>query len=215
VIAVATGSQPLSSGAASIFHDLRNPLATIHASAQLLAREELSPAQIRRIARNVYSASSRMGALLEELLDRNTGCEMHKQATDVRALVECAVDTIAITAEFQGVAIEQDVPAGLIADLDWRRVKSVLVNLLVNALEVMPSGGAIRITAAAERDSVLAQVRDTGPGIAPEIQDRIFEPFVTAGKPRGGEIWAESSPRGACFSFRLPLTTDPRRHASR
>jgi len=211
--------------AASIVHDLRNPLATIHGGAEMLAREGLSPGQIRRLARNVYSASLRMGELLEEFLDRSRGGGIDKRPADVSALVQCAVDTIATSAEFQRVRILQDVQRSLIADLDWRRMKRVLINLLVNALEVMPNGGVLRIVAYADKGSVLMQVRDTGPGIAPEMQDRLFQPFATAGKPNGiglglaiahqvvldhgGDMWVKSSERGACFSFRLPAAIPP------
>jgi signal transduction histidine kinase len=97
----------------------------------------------------------------------------------------------------------------------------VLVNLFVNALDVMTSGGIIRVSAIPERRSVLIKVRDTGPGIAPEIRDRLFQPFATAGKAgglglglyfsrqavidHGGQIWVESGSHGACFAFRLPM----------
>ena len=106
--------------------------------------------------------------------------------------------------------------------LDRQRILRVLVNLLVNALEVMPDGGAIRISAHLENHSIRITVRDTGPGIAPEIRDRIFQPFVTAGKAgglglglafsrqavvdHGGRMWLESGGAGACFSFCLPST---------
>jgi signal transduction histidine kinase len=223
LVSTASRSTGSLSAAVSIVHDLRNPLAAIHGSAEMLAREGLSPIQIRRLARNVYSASIRMRELLEEFLDQSKDCDLDKQPTHVGSLVECAVEAIATSAEFQCVHVAQDVPRSLVVDLDRRRMQRVLVNLLANALEAMPDGGAIRIAAAANLDSVLMQVRDTGPGIAPEIRDRLFRPFVTAGKPRGtglglaiarqvvldhgGEMWAESSPRGACFSLRLPAAT--------
>ena len=107
--------------AVSIVHDLRNPLATIHGGAEMLAREGLSPTQIRRLARNVYSASIRMGELLEEFLDRSRGGDFDKRPTELSALVGCAVDTIATIAEFQCVRIAQDVTGSLIVDLDRRR----------------------------------------------------------------------------------------------
>ncbi len=81
----------------------------------------------------------------------------------------------------------------------------------------MPKGGTIRVTAESDLGSVLIRVRDTGPGIAPEIWDRLFQPFTTVGKPNGvglglassrqavlnhaGEMWAKSSPKGASFRF--------------
>ena len=86
----------------------------------------------------------------------------------------------------------------------------------------MPDGGTIRISALLEHRSVLIKVRDTGPGIAPEIRDRMFQPFVTAGKAgglglglafsrqavidHGGRMWVESGSAGACFAICLPTT---------
>jgi len=89
-----------------------------------------------------------------------------------------------------------------------------------NALESMTGGGVITVSAAAEPDSVVVTVSDTGLGIAPEIRSRLFQPFVTARKKsglglglalarqavvdHGGDMWADSSESGASFLFRLP-----------
>jgi signal transduction histidine kinase len=210
---------------ASIVHDLRNPLAAIHGGAEMLAGSILSQAQVQRIARNVYCASVRMRELLEEFLHQSSRAEKKIEFTYVGELVTGAVAKIAISAEFQSVRIFQAVPEGLAISVDGHRIHRVLVNLLVNALDAMPHGGSVHISAVSERGSVLIRVRDTGPGIALEISDRLFQPFVTAGKPdgiglglafsrqavldHGGEMWAESSPQGACFTVRLPLTSEP------
>ena len=86
----------------------------------------------------------------------------------------------------------------------------------------MPDGGRIGISAYAEDGFVVVEVRDSGPGIAPEIRDSLFEPFVSAGKrnglglglalarqtvlDHGGDMWVESDAgSGACFRLRLPL----------
>ena len=130
------------------------------------------------------------------------------------------MDKIAVAAEGQSVRIVRNVPENLVITLDRQRIERVLVNLLVNSLEAMPGGGSIRITAISERGSVLIQVRDTGPGIAPEMRDRLFRAFATSGKAgglglglalsrqavldHGGEMWAESPTEGACFSVSLP-----------
>lgn len=111
-------------------------------------------------------------------------------------------------------------PENLVIAVDRRRIQRVLVNLFVNALEVMPHGGTIRVSAVLEQDSVLIKVRDTGPGIAAEIRERLFQPFATAGKAsglglglafsrqavidHGGRMWAEPASPGACFAFCLP-----------
>jgi len=206
----------------SIVHDLRNPLAAIQGSAEMLVGTRLSHPQVDRIARTVYCASVRMRELLDEFLDRSRTGEKEIESSDLRELVADAVAKIAISAEFQSVNIVQAVPEGLEIALDRYRIHRVLVNLLVNALEAMPNGGTIYVSAISDGGSVLIRVRDTGPGISPEIRERLFQPFATAGKvngvglglafsrqaviEHGGDMWAESSHQGACFSFRLPET---------
>jgi len=215
----------------SFVHDLRNPLAAIHGSAEILVRSSLSQPQVHRLARNMYSASIRMTELLQQCLEQSQGRDRKFELFDLRDVVTSAVERVAVSAEFQSVRIEQDVPQSLLVAIDRQRIHRVLVNLLANALEVMPHGGAIHISAVAERRSVLIRVRDTGPGIAPEIRDRLFQPFATAGKvngiglglafsrqaviDHGGEIWSESPSRGACFVIRLPRTMAKPRAASR
>lgn len=220
-----TGAEPVSSHPAvsiSILHDFRNPMATIRAASEILVEASSSDPHIHRIARNVQVASTRMQALLDDFFDQYVGGRRDPRATDVRDLVANAVDWIRERAEAQAVQILQDLPAGLTLCLDRQRIERVLVNVFCNALEVMPDGGAIEISALSEPHAVLIQVRDTGPGIATEVSGRLFDPFVTAGKPggiglglassreaiidHGGEIWAESSGRGAVFSMRLPKT---------
>jgi len=206
----------------SIVHDLRNPLSTILGSAEVLISSRLSEPQVHRLARNMYGASIRIKELLDEVLTRFRGTERGVEPTDLRELVTSAVDKIALAAGAQSVQIVQDVPENLVIPLDRQRILRVFVNLLVNALDVMLDGGTIRISALLENHSVRITVRDTGPGIAPEIRDRIFQPFATAGKAsglglglafsrqavidHGGRMWLESGGAGACFAFCLPRT---------
>jgi signal transduction histidine kinase len=219
MITASEETAPLSA-VVSMVHDLRNPLATIHGSAEMLAGARLSQLQVHRLARNMYCASVRMRELLEEFLDRSTVVSKEREPSDTRELVASAVGKISAAAEFQSVHVVMVVPEGLIVAVDRRLIRRVLVNLLVNALEAMPNGGTIRIAAIAEGSSILIRIRDTGPGITPEIRGRLFQPFATAGKAdgiglglafsqqvvtdHGGKIWVESTKRGACFAFRLP-----------
>jgi signal transduction histidine kinase len=169
----------------------------------------------------MYGATIRMKELLDEFFSRYRGADS-KESFGLRDLVANAVDRIALIAESQSVRVIQDVPENLTIGADRQRMRGVFVNLLVNALEVLPHGGTVRISAMATGESILIQVRDTGPGICPKIRDRLFQPFVTAGKPNGlglglawsrqtvidhgGEMWAEpdSNRSGACFAVRLP-----------
>lgn len=212
----------------SIVHDLRNPLTAIHGSAEILIRSRLSGPQVQRVARNLYAASVRMKELLDEFLTRCRRNDDGVELSDLRELVAGAVDEIALLAESQSVQIVQNVPENLVIAVDRQRIQRIFVNLFVNALDVMPDGGTIRISAIRQGHSVLIKVRDTGPGIAPGIRDRLFQPFATAGKvnglglglalsrqaaiDHGGEIWAESSSQGACFAVLLTsIPTTPSR----
>jgi signal transduction histidine kinase len=214
----------------SFAHDLRNPLAAIHISAEMLVRSSLSRPQMHRLAQNMYCASVRMRELLEQCLDRGRYAERKFEVAELHDVVAGAVERIAVSAEFQSVNIVQEVAVGLLVSMDRQRIHRVLMNLLVNGLEVMPRGSTIHISAVSGRRSVFLRVRDTGPGICPEIRDRLFQPFATAGKTygvglglafsrqvaidHGGEIWAESSRRGASFVIRLPRIIARRRTSS-
>lgn len=209
--------------AIAIVHDLRNPLSAIHGCAEMLIDSGLSKDQVHRIAQNMHGASVRMRELLEEFLERCRETKQRRESSDVRELVTNAVGVISHTAVVQSVQIIREIPAGLKIVVDRNRVRRVLVNLFVNALEAMPGGGTLHISAVSEPDTVLVKVRDTGPGIDPEIRSRLFQPFATAGKAggvglglttslqtildHGGDLWAEPSARGACFAFRLPRTS--------
>jgi two-component system sensor kinase FixL len=135
------------------------------------------------------------------------------------ALAAC--DSLAAAAEHQGIAVLLEIPSEIEVPLERSRVERVFANLIGNALEAMPSGGEVRITAELRDGAAVVSVQDNGPGIAPEIRSQLFQPFVSAGKrnglglglalsrqtviDHGGDMWVESRPsRGARFSFRLP-----------
>jgi signal transduction histidine kinase len=208
--------------AMSVVHDLRNPLTTIHTGAEMLNASELSREQVRRLARNICAASVTIQQLLEDYVDICRTREARAVAYNLRRLVANCIDRIEDRAGVQSVTVAYDVPADLMLTMDYRRIVSVLGNLLDNALEAMPAGGSIHISAVVAENWAVLKVLDTGSGIAPEIRDRLFEPFVTARKPNGwglgltharqaiqqhgGEIWLEDSPGwGTCFAFSLPL----------
>ncbi len=208
--------------ATSVVHDLRNPLAAVYGGAEMLMYAQLSEEQIKRLARNMYQASQRIQGLLQELLDVSRGKPGEVTPQNLHDLVTDVVHSFAATAEAQSVKIELDVPEDLEVPLDQHRIRRVFMNLMGNAIEAMPQGGTLTISAKDKGGSVLVDVRDTGPGIAPEIRDRLFQPFVTARKAtglglglalarqavmdHGGDMWANPTlAQGACFSFRLPL----------
>jgi signal transduction histidine kinase len=207
----------------SIVHDLRNPLAAIYGGAEMLVDADLPPAHVKRLAGNIYRASRRIQELLSDLLNVSRGKSQAAEICRLREVASAACDSLAPIAEAQGVSVIQDVPPEIELPLERSRMERAFVNLVGNALEAMPDGGEVRISARIVDGAVLVEVKDTGPGIAPEIRSQLFQPFVSAGKrnglglglalsrqtvlEHGGDMWVESAPgQGARFVFSLPLT---------
>ena len=206
----------------SIVHDLRNPLAAIYGGAEMLIDAELSPEQVQRLAGNIYRSSRRMRELLQELVDAGRGTPTGAEVCRLKEIVTAASEVYAGAAETQSVALEIDIPEEIELPLERARMERVFLNLIDNALEAMPSGGRLSIAAETRDHSVVVRVQDTGPGIAPEIRARLFEPFATVGKKNGvglglafshqtvldhgGELWADAQAgQGARFFVKLPL----------
>ena len=205
----------------SIVHDLRNPLAAIYGGAEMLVDAELPPANVKRLAGNIYRASRRMQELLQDLLNVSRGKGSAPEICRLREVALAACEDLASEAEQQSVTLVLEIPAEIEVPLERSRMERAFANLVGNALEAMAGGGEVRITAELQDGSVVVHVEDTGPGIAQEIRAQLFQPFVSAGKrnglglglalsrqtvlDHGGDMWVQSAPgRGARFSFRLP-----------
>jgi signal transduction histidine kinase len=205
----------------SIVHDLRNPLAAVYGGAEMLVDADLNPPQVKRLAANIYRASRRIQELLQDLLNVSRGSSRGAEVCKLRDVAAAGCESLQASADAQHVEVQIRIPDEIELPLERNRMERVFSNLVGNALEMMPDGGRVQISAATEDGCVVADVRDTGPGIAPEIRGSLFEPFVSAGKKNGlglglalarqtvldhgGDLWAESEPgHGACFRLRLP-----------
>lgn len=208
--------------ASSIVHDLRNPLAAIYGGAEMMVDTDLQPHQVKRLASNIYRSSRRIQEMLNDLLQLTRGGSKQRESCALREVVEAAVRETEPAAQSQHVAISMQLPGGLSVALDRARMERVFLNLLANAIEALPSGGEIAITATRGQDHVRIEIADTGPGIDPAIREQLFQPFVTHGKKNGlglglalsrqsilehnGEIWVEDQASGgARFVIQLPL----------
>jgi signal transduction histidine kinase len=205
----------------SIVHDLRNPLAAIYGGAEMLVDTDLSPEQVRRLAANIYKASRQIQSLLQELGDVRVGRTQGREVCRLREVVMAAYETLATTAEANGVSVSIEVPAEIELPLDRSPMERVFQNLLGNAIEAMPDGGSVSVIARVLGSAIEVSVEDTGPGIPKAIAGHLFEPFVTAGKKNGmglglalsrktvlshgGEMWTEDKADGARFVLRLPV----------
>src|SRR5581483_2255483 len=206
---------------ASIVHDLRNPLAAIYGGSEMLVDRELPAGHVKRLATNIYQASRRIQEMLQDLLDVSRGKNRPMEVCRLREAASAACDALGPAAQAQHVSLNLSIPLEIELPLDRGRMERAFVNLISNALEAMPDGGEVRLSAVVQDSSVLVEVTDNGPGISPEIRSRLFQPFVSAGKrtglglglaltrqtvlDHGGDMWVESGRgEGATFCFRLP-----------
>jgi signal transduction histidine kinase len=217
----------------SVSHELRTPLTSIRSFSEILQDyEDLSPEERVEFAGIIREESQRLGEMIDELL--NLAKLAHGQADGAPAsfrlgpLVERACRLFQQQADERNVELVQDVPEDLPPVLaDEMGLARVLRNLVSNAFKFTPEGGRVDVSVrAAEDDGVVVSVSDTGVGIRPEDQERIFERFtqvrnqLTDKTPGtgiglaickelverwGGDIWVESTPgQGSTFSFRVP-----------
>ena len=183
---------------AAVSHDLKNPLTIIRAHAQLVQRQlgKLDPAIAAPLIERlgvVVSATDRMNQLLGDLLDHarlQTGesLELLPQPTDLVALLRRLASQWDRLSDKHEFAVEASMEA-LTVDVDPRRFERVLENLLSNAVKYSPDGGkvilAIALDQAAEPESVLVAVRDSGIGVPAADLPHIFEPYQRGGNVRG------------------------------
>jgi signal transduction histidine kinase len=204
----------------SIVHDLRNPVAAICAAAEVLKELDLGPAQVQQLATNIFRAAERMRELLADLNTVTHGNRPTTEICDIGEVIAAASDAASATAKNHNVEVLLHLSKGTELPLIRSRMERVFFNLIANSIEAMPNGGRLHIVCRRANNYVLIELEDTGPGIPRRIRDRLFEPFVTAGKQdglglglalsrhtvinHGGDIWTEPA-GGARFVIRLPL----------
>jgi PAS domain S-box-containing protein len=216
---------------AVVSHDLRNPLGTISAAAELVLDLDL-PAEKRDEQLHIVRRSSiRMARLIEDLLDVSRieagGIAVEPQSVEVDALVREAVELHELQARERDLHLVSDVEPGIPSALcDHERTLQILFNLLGNALKHTPPGGRVTVSARPEpAGCVTISVADTGEGIAPDDVPRIFDRFcqlrsrqgrsgvglglaIVKGlvEAQGGQVWVESEVgKGSVFHFTLPV----------
>lgn len=214
----------------NVSHELRTPLAGIRAAAETLQEGAIDdrPAAIEFMG-HILRETDRLTQLVEELLElsriESGAAPMTFSQIDAAILVRATVGRFAQQAERAGLTLIADVPDAPLAVIgDSERLERALGNLVANAIKFTDTGGAVTLRAASEDDDVALSVADTGIGIEPEQQVRVFERFFKGDKGRGaggtglglaivkhivlahgGTVSVESRPgRGATFTLRLP-----------
>jgi signal transduction histidine kinase len=196
---------------AAVAHGLGTPLAAIKALAQL-ARLDAPAGPLGDRLDQVVAETDRLADRMRALLRYGRPVEQRRVPTALDAAVGSALDGLRPRCAARRVTLDVAVPADLPkVRLDPARFEEALLCLAGNALEAMPSGGQLRVAAAADGAALQLVVEDTGPGIPPAVLARVFEPFFTT-KPNGtglGLAIAKKLLEGA--GGRLALTSEPGR----
>ncbi len=209
--------------AAGVAHELRNPLMSIKMLVQTGLEGDPPSGMPPEDLRVVEAEVRRMEGYIRTFLDFARPPRSERRSADMGEVVRRAVTLTEGRARRQGVVLDTRLPPEpVVLEIDPEQVQQVLVNLLLNALDALPGGGAVEVVVAppAEGRPVEVRVRDDGPGIDPPVLARLFEPFVTGREDgvglglsickrlveaHGGEIRADPAPGGGTVvSFTLP-----------
>ena len=173
----------LQSVGAKVAHELKNPLASIKGLCQLVSRTPESERTQERLA-VVSSEISRMETILNEYLSFSRPLEdLKPESLDLSALASDVIDVLAGRADQANVTLEIEGSATLVHG-DPRRLKEALINLVANAIEATPGGGAVKLRVRVTGANIMLEVADTGRGIAPEDLERLGTSFFTT-RPNG------------------------------
>jgi len=179
--------------AGKVAHEVNNPNAIISGKTRLLLSEhadELSPRTAEELAK-IVELSDRVARIVQGLLSYTRPSHGMPAAVDIRDPIAKALAMVETRAARAGVRLEQYLPEALPeAHVNAQEMEQVFLNLFLNALDAMPDGGLLSVTASPEKadDEVTGRlvvvVEDDGTGIPPQHVERVFEPFFTT-KPEG------------------------------
>jgi two-component system, NtrC family, sensor histidine kinase KinB len=217
----------------TLSHELRTPLTSLALSAQLMQREEasLEPKQ-RELLRTILEECARMKQLTDSLLNLARGelasISLERERIDLARVAEDVAGRFRIQAEEKHVALERNIAEVPPVSGDPVKLSWVVSNLIGNALRYTPQGGRIEVMTGSADDSVRLEVADSGPGIAPELRDYVFERFAQYGDgpdkgsaglglaivkdivvAHGGRIFVTgNAPVGSRFVVQLPASRE-------
>jgi signal transduction histidine kinase len=164
---------------ATIAHELRNPLTALRAAADMLMQEDdLSDTQ-RLYMEIIHDESRRLAELADEFLEFAKPFQFVIHPTPLKPIVQRVLSVQEPYLKSAGVQARLECPDELIAPVDAARLEQALRNLIQNAVQAMPDGGALTLRAYDAGDAIALAVQDTGAGVPEPMRERIFMPFYT------------------------------------
>ncbi|MCB1114082.1 MAG: PAS domain S-box protein [Chlamydiia bacterium] len=208
--------------AAEVAHEIRNPLGGIKGFASLLKRDLKGQPKLESMAAHIVEGTDELNELVSQVLDYSRPIKPHFEIVAIEPLIHEIVEHIRVdkslkpTPEFQ-IKIE---PENLKASFDPHMMRGALLNLIRNSIEAMPKGGKITLTAKVEKNDLILDIYDTGPGIPKTEHEKVFSPFFTTKTDgngfglaevhkvvlaQGGQIDLEpKADKGAHFKISIP-----------
>jgi signal transduction histidine kinase len=216
--------------AGGLAHELKNPLSTINLNLKLLSEDlQRSPhEENRRLLTRLGSVRQEAGRLkdiLDDFLRYAGRLELQLAVVDLRKVVGELTDFFAPQAQAARAILRTSLPEGpVLCNVDADLLKQALLNLMINAAQAMPEGGELLIRLSSHRQRAVLEVIDTGGGIAPEDQGKVFQVYYSTKKggtglglpttqrivrEHGGEITVQSQVgKGTRFVIALPLAPE-------
>jgi signal transduction histidine kinase len=209
--------------ASHVAHEVRNNLVPVTLYLSLLRRRICEDRDSAAILDKITSGFTALDATVNDLLHFASDRDPHLQTFALQPLAEELYTSLAPQFDAQGMAAALDIPQSLRLRADREMIRRAVLNLVLNAIDAMPDGGRLLITARETTHQVTLEVADTGPGLSDDAGRRAFEPFFST-KPggtglglsivyrtaevHGGTVAAKNRPEGgACFSICLPRVT--------
>jgi len=212
---------------ATMSHELRTPLNSIIGFSDVLISSAALTEKQKRWVENIQGSGKQLLVIINDVLDLSKmeagQMQLHRESFALPELVESVATAFRPQAEKKNIDLKQFVAPDLPPlEQDAGKLRQIVTNLLSNAIKFTPEGGRVVLRADGDGDRVRIQVSDTGVGIAPEEQDRIFEKFRQAANrlpasTRAADLACRSSAscRSSSAATWPPQRTRPRQHVHR
>lgn len=173
--------------AATIVHDIKNPMAKIKGFAEIMVEPDTSQADREECAGIIVSEIDRFVAMTEELMEFSRGGEtrLSLQPVQLKEFIQGILPFLRRDFADRNIELITSLDYNPSVQIDIQKFQRVVFNLTGNARDAMPEGGKITIRSWREGGLLVLSISDTGKGIPKEIQEKLFIPFVTHGKAKG------------------------------
>lgn len=204
--------------AATVAHEIRNPLGGIRGFAALLARDLDADDPRSRLVAKILQGAKDLDGVVGQLLEYTRPLQLRMRTVSCAAVVNAAIEYVDL--ESKAVTIRNSLPEDLCVVADPDLLRQVMLNVILNAVQSIEANGEVEVFGEADRDWVTVAVRDTGCGMTPEQLQKVFSPFFTTKEQgtglglalatkiveaHGGSLKAQSAwGKGSTFRVRIP-----------